>query len=591
MPGRPHLDPYGEAVLIAKSEETIDELFERYIDASPEPIASHCGDPGCALHPRPLPDRDPFRADRGGVWPRSWPRPSTATPTATRTRSGRRIENALVFLLDAEMVSDLSGRYEPTEYGSLVSRLYVDPVTAEQIAHALLEADAFTDVGMLQVLCATPDMPALFVKSRDMDALSRFAYEREEELWMEFPWESQETFYRALKTALLLADYVSEVSEEIICERYEVAPGDIHSAVTNVAWLVHAAARLAGMFRPEFEQGTTELELCVAHGVRRELLPLIRLRGIGRVRARRLYTNGITDPEALRAAGRDEVARILGRGIADQVFCPARRIGGTGTRRNHRSAAGLAPPVRVIGMESEIRYATVTVDDPAVLLIAARRIAEETGTRIVLFDAERMAGEAHAASALAHAARSVERGDPIARTFEMEALLYAAGTRQTRIGRTFGLHEGENRCWVAVTPPDDRAWELLSELVRFEPRARQDHIHAPPPALRPLRCHAGRARDRRRRPARGGSSLSGSRCSTPTGEPAGHRLTCVRIWPISGRIRSSSASRAAPVDPGMQKTADRPTSPAEARESMDAVPISARLFALKSSPKPSMVRS
>jgi KEOPS complex subunit Cgi121 len=119
-------------------------------------------------------------------------------------------------------------------------------------------------------------------------------------------------------------------------------------------------------------------------------------------------------------------------------------------------------------MEPEIRHATVTVVDPAVFLVATRRIAEETGTRIVLFDAERMAGEAHAASALEHAARSVRRGDPIARTFEMEALLYAAGTRQTRIGRAFGLHEGENRCWVAVTPPDDRAWELLSELVRFD---------------------------------------------------------------------------------------------------------------------------
>jgi helicase len=163
-------------------------------------------------------------------------------------------------------------------------------------------------------------MPALFVKSRDMDALSRFAYEREEELWMEFPWDSQETFYRALKTALLLADYVAEVPEETICERYEVAPGDIHSAVTNVSWLVHAAARLAGMFREEFAQGTSELELCVAHGVRRELLPLVRLRGIGRVRARRLYTNGIADLDALRTAGRNEVARILGRGIADQVF-------------------------------------------------------------------------------------------------------------------------------------------------------------------------------------------------------------------------------------------------------------------------------
>lgn len=335
--GRPHLDPYGEAVLIAKSEESVDELFERYIDAPPEPIASHCGDPGVlSTHVLSLIATRFCRTEEDLA-------AFMATTFYGHTHRdtgalGPAIETALIFLVDAEMVSDLSGRYEPTEYGSLVSRLYVDPVTAEQVTHALLEADGFTDVGMLQVLCATPDMPALYVKARDMDALSRFAYEREDELWMEFPWESQETFYRALKTALLLADYVAEVSEETICERYEVAPGDIHSAVTNVAWLVHAATRLSGMFRPEFERAAGELELCVAHGVRRELLPLIRLRGIGRVRARRLFTNGITDPEALRAAGRDEVARIIGRGIADQVF--AQLDGGTARGRDESEEAG-----------------------------------------------------------------------------------------------------------------------------------------------------------------------------------------------------------------------------------------------------------
>jgi KEOPS complex subunit Cgi121 len=120
-------------------------------------------------------------------------------------------------------------------------------------------------------------------------------------------------------------------------------------------------------------------------------------------------------------------------------------------------------------MEFEVRYATVTVDDPAAILAAVRWVAGETGTRIVLLDAEKMAGREHVEAALAHAGRSWARGDPIARTFEMEALLYAAGTRQTRIGRTFGLHEGENRCWVAVMPPDDRAWTLLLGLVRFEP--------------------------------------------------------------------------------------------------------------------------
>lgn len=120
-------------------------------------------------------------------------------------------------------------------------------------------------------------------------------------------------------------------------------------------------------------------------------------------------------------------------------------------------------------MKVEIRYATVTVEDADALLAAVRQIAGETGARIVLFDADRVAGRAHVESAIAHAARSVERGDPLARSLEMEALLYAAGSRQTRVGRTFGLHAGENRCWIAVAAPAERAWVMLEGLVRMLP--------------------------------------------------------------------------------------------------------------------------
>lgn len=348
--GRPHLDPYGEAVLIARSDEAIDELFARYIDAPPEPITSHCGDPGVLpghvlslVATRFARTREELAAFMATTFYGHTHRdPAALEPS---------IDESLLFLLDAEMISDLSGRFEPTDYGSLVSRLYVHPLTAEAITHALLEAEAFSDVGLLQVLASTPDMPALYVKARDMQGLSRFAYEREEELWMEFPWESQESFFRALKTALLLNDYISEASEETICERYEVAPGDIHSTVTNISWLVHAATRLARMFRPEFEREAADLELCVAHGVRRELLPLVRLRGIGRVRARRLFTNGLVDPEAVRRAGRDEVARILGRGIADQVFAQLGEEGRNPADPGARDGAG----PRGAGTEKETR--------------------------------------------------------------------------------------------------------------------------------------------------------------------------------------------------------------------------------------------
>lgn len=56
------------------------------------------------------------------------------------------------------------------------------------------------------------------------------------------------------------------------------------------------------------------------NGTRRELLPLIRLRGIGRVRARRLFNNGLTTPEIILTKGIEPVKMILGQGVAEQIF-------------------------------------------------------------------------------------------------------------------------------------------------------------------------------------------------------------------------------------------------------------------------------
>jgi len=74
------------------------------------------------------------------------------------------------------------------------------------------------------------------------------------------------------------------------------------------------------MFAPRFARDVREYGVCMKHGVKRELLPLVRLRQIGRVRARSLFNNGITSPDELRRAESGRVAAILGRGIAAQVM-------------------------------------------------------------------------------------------------------------------------------------------------------------------------------------------------------------------------------------------------------------------------------
>jgi helicase len=319
--GRPRLDPYGEAVLIAKDERQVEELFDCYIDAPVEEVHSRIADPA-ALYTHVLSlVASGFASTRGGL-----------SAFMNRTfyvhehRQGRlmhqAVESALGFLTGAEMLIEIGDNLGATEFGSLVSRLYIDPRSAAMVVGTLKDSVAYSDRGLLQVLCSTPDMPRLYVRNTDIDALSRMIEEHTGELWLPFPSDDEqvEQYYRALKTAMLLSDWTDEMSEEKICERYSVGPGDVYGMVESVNWLLHASSQLARMFALSFYPRMRELEICMKNGIRRELLPLVRLRGIGRVRARRLFNNGITVPEEIVRHPKDEIVRILGQGITDQIF-------------------------------------------------------------------------------------------------------------------------------------------------------------------------------------------------------------------------------------------------------------------------------
>jgi helicase len=324
--GRPRLDPYGEAILIAKDEGQIEELFEWYIDAPAEEIHSKLAEP-TALYTHVLSliasGFAGTREDLHSFMDRTF--------YVHEHRQGRLMKKAmdtsLSFLVTAEMITEVGDHLGATEFGTLVSRLYIDPRSASVIIGGLREQTAFSDLGLLQLICSTPDMPKLYARNADLNTLSRMMDAREGDLWMQPPDDDDETeaYYRALKTAMLLSDWMDELSETKICERYSVGPGDIFGMVESVNWLLHATTELTRMFKLSFYQKIKELEICMKNGIRRELLPLVRLRGIGRVRARRLFNNGITSPELLQAAGIDTTAKIIGQGIAEQIFAQLRK--------------------------------------------------------------------------------------------------------------------------------------------------------------------------------------------------------------------------------------------------------------------------
>jgi KEOPS complex subunit Cgi121 len=119
------------------------------------------------------------------------------------------------------------------------------------------------------------------------------------------------------------------------------------------------------------------------------------------------------------------------------------------------------------GDEFEIRTAIFRVSGCSGFLEKIRAIAAARGTRIVCFNADLMAGRAHAEAAILRALRAVRAGTAISTSLEMEALLYAAGNRQCSAAERFGIHEGENRAYVCLSPPKAAAFGDLSGVMEF----------------------------------------------------------------------------------------------------------------------------
>lgn len=326
--GRPHLDPYGEAVLIAKGPEIANGLYEEFIIAPAEDVTSRLADERAMLGQILSLIATGFVRTAGEL-PEFLAGTFYAHMNSNTGYIDGMVAESIEFLEETEMITRTGDFLSATEYGDLVSRLYICPITAELVTCSLRErtgrsegetSGKYSDLGLIQTLCRTPDMYNLYIKKSDMEVLERFFFDNREELWADISFDTMEEDFRALKTAMLVNDWISEAGEELICERYGIGPGDIYNVVEGMNWLMHASSRLAAMMAPEFAGRVRATGTRVRNGVKEELLPLIGLKGIGRVRARRLFNNNITNPAALLDAGFDRTAAIVGRKIAGQII-------------------------------------------------------------------------------------------------------------------------------------------------------------------------------------------------------------------------------------------------------------------------------
>ncbi|RQH01022.1 ATP-dependent DNA helicase [Natrarchaeobius oligotrophus] len=348
--GRPGLDPYGEAVLLASSHDESQELFDRYVWADPEPVRSKlAAEPALRTHVLAT-IASGFARTREGLLEFL-----EATLYASQSSEPGRLEavtdDVLAYLERNDFVersggggadepdadaftsaADLAERgdaeveLEATSLGHTVSRLYLDPMSAAEIVHGLESADErSTALGLYQLVSRTPDMYELYLRSGEDEKFGELYYERETELLGDAPSEFEENRFEdwlaALKTGRLLEDWADEVDEERITERYKIGPGDLRGKVDTAEWLLGAAESLAREIDSEWTVAVREARVRVEHGVGEELLELVSVGGVGRKRARRLYEAGIEEPADLRTADKGVVLRVLkGKKTAETIL-------------------------------------------------------------------------------------------------------------------------------------------------------------------------------------------------------------------------------------------------------------------------------
>lgn len=340
--GRPGLDPYGESFLLAKNDAEMKELFEHYINGSPEEIWSKLASQS-ALRTHIL-----STIAAGFARSDSELKAFMATTFYAQQQDSWQldltVEKVLQFLKENSMIQwEGEGELLSSKLGSLVSKLYIDPLSAvimlealerkradKNMVHASMKSSKFTpaldlsraaskaptELGLIHLITMTPNMDLLYVQSAD-GWVEEFIDQHQSELYDE---DNYDYLLREAKTAAMLMDWIGEVNENQIASRYRIGPGDIRRTAETAQWLMHSLGELSKQLDLGITFKAEQLAERIHYGASQDLLGLLNLKGIGRVRARKLYLSGITSLEKLKAADQADISRLLGPRIAERIF-------------------------------------------------------------------------------------------------------------------------------------------------------------------------------------------------------------------------------------------------------------------------------
>ena len=218
--------------------------------------------------------------------------------------------------------------YAPTQLGARVSRLYLNPISGRIIQDGLRKAidiisgkdnvGQVSPLSLLHLASCTPDFLPLWPRKNDYGAIQEVLHGRERE-FLSTTTDLEEE--RRMKGALVVNSWMDEDSLDSIENDWGVQAGDLRSRVELIEWLLYAMRRILSededlgmMDRSAHKilyESIDEVHRRVRYGCKADILGLVAIRGVGRVRAREMSdTLGVNDASDLSAITERDKSRL-----------------------------------------------------------------------------------------------------------------------------------------------------------------------------------------------------------------------------------------------------------------------------------------
>jgi len=313
--GRPQYDDFGEAIIIANSNSS--ELIDYYVNGEPEPIESNItDDKSLRIHVLSLIGINPgikkaeiidfFSQTLGGL-------------QSQKSNLKFGLDIALRYLLEEEFLLKKSDRFIATEFGKKVSKLYIDPLTATHFRDAIdkISKGRKHTLGVLHLISDSEEFfPKFALRNKDYETASLLIENNSSELIEPI------SEYDCSRSLLALHSWITESSEVVLSENLKVESGDIHRMVETCDWLIYCLSEIAKQQgNPELLDELGVIRKRIRYGIREDLLDLVKIKGIGRIRGRKLFLHGIKNLEDLAVIPVNKLAEIdkIGSTLANNI--------------------------------------------------------------------------------------------------------------------------------------------------------------------------------------------------------------------------------------------------------------------------------